>query len=622
MTAVASASGVAEGPASASPVLSAPSIKQTGGNAIVGKAKTVRITATGYPKPTLTETGALPTGMTFIGSPGSAVISGTPGPGTGADYNISVTASNSQGSDTQNYDLTVQQNPVFPPGFCPAPLTVGQYGHLDQTVSAYPAFFGISENLNLPDGVRFQQPNLSVPDVGVLSGTPSPQTGGMYGLQYTADANNTTASLHCKLVVDEAPTFTDAGTAVVTTGSPLTVPVAIGGTPGFPRSVTVATSGAAPSGLTLHTTHNAKGFAVTLKGTPAAGSAGVYPVTVTANNGSASSEEFVVVVRAPTVTPAPTTLTLSPQADPVSYGASQQTYVATVSGGSSSSGFVQFSIGGALTTVPLSNGQASFTTPNDLDVNDYTVTASYTGDATDAASSTTEDLTVSPATTTLTLSGPTTTPFGVPATFTATVTCTPACGATPAGAVDFGDGNPIELVDGTASYQTDPSLSPQSNAINATFTSFDDAPGDFASSTASASYDIGPISLAVQAGDGTAVDGTTPVANGATVTVSPSSVNEFSTQLSSVIAASGTPPGPLTIDVMVNSTDVTSALGLGTGSENGPSSDPGTGQVDYFWTVPAGALSSLAPDGSANVTVTYGGSDTFESGSLSFTLDW
>jgi hypothetical protein len=201
-TAVVSIAGAASVPAMAAPVLSAPSIKQTTGNAVVGKAKTVKITASGYPKPTFTETGVLPTGMTFVSGPGSAVITGTPGPGTGADYDISVTATNTQGSDTEDYDLTVQQNPLFPPGFCPGPMTVGHYGHLDQSVIAYPAFFGISENLNLPDGVNFDQPNFSDPDFGVLSGTPSPGSGGMYGLQYTSDANNTTAALHCRLVVD------------------------------------------------------------------------------------------------------------------------------------------------------------------------------------------------------------------------------------------------------------------------------------------------------------------------------------------------------------------------------------------------------------------------------------
>jgi hypothetical protein len=622
VAAVISLVGATAGTASASPVLSAPSIKQTSGNAVVGKAKTVRITASGYPKPTLTETGALPTGMAFVTGPGSAVITGTPGPGTGNDYDISVTATNSQGSDTEDYDLTVQQNPVFPPGFCPGPMTVGDYGHLDQTVVAYPAFFGISENLDLPDGVNFNQPNFSDPDFGVLSGTPSPGSGGMYGLQYTSDANNTTMSLHCKLIVNEAPTFTDAGTAVVTAGSPLTAPVAIGGTPGFPKAVTVASSGATPAGLTTHMAHNGKGFTVSLKGTPGAGSAGVYPITVTADNGQSSSEQFVLVVRSPTVTPALTTVTLSTEADPVSYGASEQTYVATISGGTDPSGYVQFSLGGALTTVPVVDGQASFTTPNTLDVNDYTVTAAYSGDALNAASSATEDLTVSPATTTLVLNGPTSTPFGVSATFTGTVTCTPDCGTTPTGQIDFGDGNPIELVNGTATYQTDPTLTPQVNEVDATFTPFDDSPGDFASSTATASYDIGPVSLAAQVGDGTAADGTTPIANGDTVTVPASSSNEFSVQLSSVYPQSGTPPGPLAIDVTVGTTDETSALGLGTGSEDAPTSDPGTGLDDYFWTLPAGDLSSLAPATSATVTVTYGGSDDFDTGSLSFTLDW
>src|SRR5580698_8478511 len=85
IVAVASVSGAALTP-------SAPSIKQQTGAAVVGHQKTDRITATGFPKPTFTEAGALPSGMTFASGNGSAEITGTPGPGTGNDYFINITA--------------------------------------------------------------------------------------------------------------------------------------------------------------------------------------------------------------------------------------------------------------------------------------------------------------------------------------------------------------------------------------------------------------------------------------------------------------------------------------------------------------------------------------------------
>ena len=53
---------------------------------------------------------------------------------------------------------------------------------------------------------------------------------------------------------------------------------------------------------------------------------------------------------------------------------------------------MQFSIGNGVTTVPLVDGQASYTTPASLDVSDYTVTATYTGDSGDAPSTTSEGL--------------------------------------------------------------------------------------------------------------------------------------------------------------------------------------------------------------------------------------
>jgi len=616
------------GTSAAAPTPSPPSIKQQGGTAVVGNQKTDRITATGYPKPTFSEAGALPSGMTFVSGNGSAEITGTPGPGTGNDYFINITATNSQGSDTEPYDLTVQQNPLFPPGFCPANMTVGQYVHDDESVAAYPPFFGLEENNTLPDGVQYNQ-NGDNDDLGTLSGTPQPGSGGMYGLQYSSDANNTTRNLHCKLVVDEPPTFTDTGMAVVTAGTTPSAALTIGGTPGYPKSLTLTDSGSAPSGLVVHTVHNGKGFAVNLVGTPKTGSQGDYLFHVSADNGLTSNEDFVLVDQAAGTTPAPTAVTLTPGTDPVTYPATSQTYTATVTGGTAPSGYVQFSIGNGIdATVPLTDGSASYTTPNNLDVNDYTVTATYTGDALNASSSNTTDLTVAPAPTTLQLMGSSTsTAFGVSVTYTATVACNPDCGGqTPSGFVDFnanGNDTDVDLVDGQATFTTDPTVGPGlANEVDATFSSFTDAAGDFAASPEESDfYDIGAVNLATQAGDGVQADGTTSVANGGTVTVDPTAVNEFSVQMTAVARGNGNPPGPLNFDVAAGSTDETSALGLADGNEPAPVTDPGDGLTDYFWTLPAGDLDTIAGN-SATVTVSTAGSDDFVGATLTFTLSW
>jgi len=56
----------------------------------------------------ITESGALPAGVSFknLGN-GEATISGTPIVLTGSEYKITLTATNSAGTSTQNFVLTV-----------------------------------------------------------------------------------------------------------------------------------------------------------------------------------------------------------------------------------------------------------------------------------------------------------------------------------------------------------------------------------------------------------------------------------------------------------------------------------------------------------------------------------
>src|SRR5205823_184612 len=73
---------------------------------IIGSAGSFTVTATGFPAPTLSQTGALPGGVTFNAATG--VLSGTPAAGTTGTYPISFTAGNGVGtSATQNFTLTV-----------------------------------------------------------------------------------------------------------------------------------------------------------------------------------------------------------------------------------------------------------------------------------------------------------------------------------------------------------------------------------------------------------------------------------------------------------------------------------------------------------------------------------
>jgi large repetitive protein len=74
-------------------------------SATVSRPFSFQVTATGYPVPTFSESGRLPTGVTFNATTG--VLSGTPAAGTAGTYTIIITATNSAGSTSQTFKLTV-----------------------------------------------------------------------------------------------------------------------------------------------------------------------------------------------------------------------------------------------------------------------------------------------------------------------------------------------------------------------------------------------------------------------------------------------------------------------------------------------------------------------------------
>jgi hypothetical protein len=86
----------------------------TSGNATTmtaGTPASFTVAATGFPVPTLSESGALPSGVTF--DPSTGILSGTPAAGTGGVYAITFSASNSAGSTPQAFTLTVLESPAI-----------------------------------------------------------------------------------------------------------------------------------------------------------------------------------------------------------------------------------------------------------------------------------------------------------------------------------------------------------------------------------------------------------------------------------------------------------------------------------------------------------------------------
>ena len=143
----------------------------------VGSAGSFTVAASGFPAATLSESGALPTGVTFNASTG--VLSGTPAAGTGGTYALTFTAANGVGQPgSQNFTFTVNQAPAITSANT-ATFTVGTAGSLTVADSGFPAPT-LSEAGALPAGLAFNAA------AGVLSGTPGAGTAGTYTLTFTA----------------------------------------------------------------------------------------------------------------------------------------------------------------------------------------------------------------------------------------------------------------------------------------------------------------------------------------------------------------------------------------------------------------------------------------------------
>jgi photosystem II stability/assembly factor-like uncharacterized protein len=262
---------------------------------IVGVQGSFTVTTGGYPMPTLSESGSLPSGVTFDASTG--VLSGTPAAGTAATYAISFTAYNGIGSDaTQSFTLTVNQPPAIT-SVAATTFTVGQQGSFTVTATGVPTPTLI-ESGTLPTGVTFDAAS------GTLAGTPAVGTGGAYGIVFTAhNGVGSDAVQSFNLTVDEAPDITSAASAVFTAGQQGSFTVT---DTGFPTP-TLSESGALPRGVSFDPTSGI------LSGTPAAGTGGVYSFSFTADNGvgSDSQQSFTLTVNeAPAIT-SPTQITFA-----------------------------------------------------------------------------------------------------------------------------------------------------------------------------------------------------------------------------------------------------------------------------------------------------------------------
>ena len=245
------------------------------------------ITTTGSPAPTISESGDLPSGVTFIDNGnGTAKFSGTPAANSSGIYSVILTAQNSTLPNAlQTFTLIVTQPPAFTSASS-ASFTIATAGSFTISTSGFPKAV-ITESGALPGGVSFTDNH---DGTAKLAGTPA--AGGVFNLALTANNGVTpNATQSFTLTVPQSPAITSAAATAFKVGSAGSFTVATTGSP----AATVSETGALPAGVTF--VPNSNGTAK-LSGTPAAGSAGTYNLAITAQNGVSpnATQNFALTV--------------------------------------------------------------------------------------------------------------------------------------------------------------------------------------------------------------------------------------------------------------------------------------------------------------------------------------
>ena len=183
-----------------------------------GTAARSRSRPPGSPTATLTETGALPTGVTFVDNDdGTATLAGTPAAGTGGTYALTIDAANGVLPDaTQTFTLTVDQAPAITSADSTT-FIVGTAGTFTVTTTGFPTPTPMTETGALPAGVTFVDNGDGTATLPALAAA---GIGGTYPLTITA-ANGVgpDATQSFTLTVDQAPAITSADATTFTTGT-------------------------------------------------------------------------------------------------------------------------------------------------------------------------------------------------------------------------------------------------------------------------------------------------------------------------------------------------------------------------------------------------------------------
>jgi len=256
-----------------------------------GTALSFAVTTSGSPAATLTETGALPAGVTFTaGTNGTATLAGTPAVGSAGNYPLTLTATSTAGTATQAFALVVTGAPAFTTAASATAVT-GSPLTVAVAASGYPVP-ALTETGTLPAGVTFTAAGNGT---ATLAGTPAAGTGGSYPLTLTATSTAGTATQAFVLTVGQLPAITSTATATATVGTAFSKALTSTGYPVPTMTVT-----GLPAGLVF--TANTTGGG-TITRTPT-GPGGTFTVTVKATNsvGTATQALVLTVRQAPRFT--------------------------------------------------------------------------------------------------------------------------------------------------------------------------------------------------------------------------------------------------------------------------------------------------------------------------------
>jgi len=372
---------------------------------VVGTAGTFTITTNGFPRPPITESGALPAGVTFTDNGnGTATLSGTPT--ASGIYPITFTATNGLGTATQNFTLTVNQAPAITSANNTM-FTVGSAGTFTVTATGFPTPT-LSESGALPGGVTFN------PGSGVLSGTPNAGTGGVYTITFTATNVAGIANQTFTLTVNEAPAITTAAVnQTVCAGATATFVAAASGFPAPTVQWQISTNG----GVTFTNIPGATSTTYSFVTAPA-DNGNQYRAVFTNSSGTAQTTATLTVNTPPAVTANPANLT-------VCAGASAS-FTATASGSPAPTVQWQRSNDGGTTFTNITGANATTYTFSTAAADNGSQYRAVFTNACGVATSTAATLTVNTAPVVTTNPATQTVCDGTTATFTAAASGTPA----------------------------------------------------------------------------------------------------------------------------------------------------------------------------------------------------